>query len=146
MPPNEAARALYDILIKEESSRHFKSLPDPLLYPEYYEVIPSPVSLASVMQRIITQKYTLADMQKDLRRMITNARKYNRPDAPVYVDSLTLEVRSTVTGWFNCRPEQPAHAVAATAWARVDSLYCSDFPAPSVSAESYSAIYQDIGT
>jgi hypothetical protein len=40
---------------------------------------------------ISTGRYTLADMQRDIRRMIANAKKYNKPEALVYQDSLELE-------------------------------------------------------
>ena len=39
-----------------------------------------------------TSRYTLTDIQRDIRRMIANAKKYNKPEAAVYQDSLELEV------------------------------------------------------
>lgn len=54
-------------------------------------MIKRPVSLADMGRQIHSVRYTLADMQRDMRRMLANAKKYNRPEAVVYQDSLELE-------------------------------------------------------
>jgi hypothetical protein len=64
---------------------------DPVLFSDYYAVVKKPVCLADMQRDITAGRYTLADMQRDIRRMIANAKKYNKPEAVVYQDSLELE-------------------------------------------------------
>jgi hypothetical protein len=91
---NRGARRLYDILTRDPAAVHFKTLPDVLLYPGYYEAIARPVCLADINMAIASgAKYSVDDMARDLRRMLTNAKKFNAQDAPVYADALALEVR-----------------------------------------------------
>ena len=71
----------------------FKILPDPVLFPDYYFYIRHPVALSDMARAMDSGRYSLADMQRDIRRMISNAKKYNKPEAVVYQDSLELEVR-----------------------------------------------------
>jgi hypothetical protein len=97
-PANTAARALYAVLIKDKAAHHFKVLPDPLLYPDYYGAISRPIALADIGRMLTAGKYTLVDITRDLRRMVSNAKKYNKPEAQVYVDALALEVRSSAGG------------------------------------------------
>ncbi len=92
--PNSASRALYEKLASHASAEHFKVLPDPVLFPDYYYFIRHPVALSDMARAMRSGRYTLADMQRDIRRMIANAKKYNKPEAVVYQDSLELEVRS----------------------------------------------------
>ena len=54
-------------------------------------MIKRPVSLAEINRQIHSSRYTLQDMQRDIRRMLANAKKYNRPEAVVYQDSLEME-------------------------------------------------------
>ena len=91
--PNSASRALYEKLASHASAEHFKVLPDPVLFPDYYYFIRHPVALSDMARAMRSGRYTLADMQRDIRRMIANAKKYNKPEAVVYQDSLELEVR-----------------------------------------------------
>jgi hypothetical protein len=58
---------------------------------DYYSVIKRPVCLGDMSRQMNSARYTLADMQRDIRRMLANAKKYNRPEAVVYQDSLELE-------------------------------------------------------
>jgi hypothetical protein len=95
---NAAARELMLRLCAEPSAEHFKILPDPVLFPDYYFFIRHPVALSDMARAIDQGRYTLADMQRDIRRMISNAKKYNKPEAVVYQDSLELEVRARVVG------------------------------------------------
>ena len=92
VPLNQAARALFDVLMKDPAAHHFKVLPDPILYPDYYTMISRPLALADIGRFLTAGKYTLIDITRDLRRMVSNAKKYNRPDAQVYIDALALEV------------------------------------------------------
>ena len=61
------------------------------LQADYYSVIKRPVCLGDMHRQMNTVRYTLAEMQRDIRRMLSNAKKYNRPEAVVYQDSLELE-------------------------------------------------------
>ena len=90
---NNSARRLLDALLASPAAAHFKVLPDPILYPNYYVVIARPVCLADMSARVNSAaRYTLADMVRDVRRMLTNAKRYNMPDSQVYQDALLLEV------------------------------------------------------
>ena len=93
-PRNSAARKLFDIIMREPCVAHFKVLPDPYLYPQYYQVITRPVSFADINMLISNgrTRYSLDDIQKDVRRMILNAKKYNTTESEVYQDALMLEV------------------------------------------------------
>lgn len=64
-----------------------------MLFPDYYFYIRHPVALSDMARAMDSGRYSLADMQRDIRRMISNAKKYNKPEAVVYQDSLELEVR-----------------------------------------------------
>lgn len=57
------------------------------------------MALSDIANSIDAGRYTLLDMQRDIRRMIANAKKYNKPEAVVYQDSLELEVSE---GWRVC--------------------------------------------
>ena len=93
-PKNSAARKLFDAIMRDPCVVHFKVLPDPYLYPQYYHVITRPISFADINMLIGGRvRYSLDDMQKDVRRMIFNAKKYNTTESDVYQDALMLEVR-----------------------------------------------------
>ena len=89
--PNAAARALYDALSEQPCAAHFRVLPDPLTFSDYYAIVKKPVCLSDMSRAMATSRYTLGDMQRDIRRMIANAKQYNKPEAMVYQDSLELE-------------------------------------------------------
>jgi Bromodomain len=89
---NTASRKLLELLLADKSSRSFKVLPDIMLYPYYYQVISRPISLADIGMLISASRYSFNEMQKDLRRMIGNAKKFNVPDSEVYQDALVMEV------------------------------------------------------
>ena len=98
-PKNSAARKLFDAMMREPCVAPFKVLPDPFLYPQYYHVITRPVSFADINMLIGGRaRYSLDDFQKDVRRMISNAKRYNTTESDVYQDALSLEVRSVSCG------------------------------------------------
>ena len=68
----------------------------PTAQTDYYAFIKRPVALSDIATSIDSGRYTLLDMQRDIRRMIANAKRYNKPEAVVYQDSLELEVS---VGW-----------------------------------------------
>jgi hypothetical protein len=94
MSTNQASRLLYEVLIRDAAVTHFKVLPDPIVFPDYYAVVNRPICVSEMWTFIENGRYTLNDMQRDLRRMMANAKRYNRPEAPVYQDALSLEVRA----------------------------------------------------
>jgi hypothetical protein len=99
-PHNLAASKLFNILVHTTSCRHFLVLPDPFLYPHYYAFIPRPVCMADIAAFIASpeRRYALADMTRDVRRIIANAKKFNLPSSVVYADALQLEVRGVRGG------------------------------------------------
>lgn len=92
-PLNIGSRRLLANLLADAASRHFRVLPDPFLYPSYYAIITRPICLADIAVFIEAGKYTFEDIQRDLRRLLNNAKRFNLPESQVYVDALTLEVR-----------------------------------------------------
>jgi hypothetical protein len=82
------------------TQRHPTSLPCPLAQTDYYAFIKRPVALSDIAISIDSGRYTLLDMQRDIRRMIANAKRYNKPEAVVYQDSLELEVSRGWLHWF----------------------------------------------
>ena len=94
VPRNNSARKLLDGLLADKCSQHFKVLPDPILYSQYYNVITRPISLADVSMCINgPARYSLTDVTRDLRRMISNAKRYNVAESQVFQDALVMEVR-----------------------------------------------------
>lgn len=63
----------------------FLQLPDEEEYPEYYDVIRQPISLAEIKSKIDSKEYrTVYDMEEDLVLMIDNARTFNESGSFVY--------------------------------------------------------------
>ena len=90
-PPNAASKALYEALAEQPCALHFRVLPDPIIFSDYYAIVKKPVCLTDMFRAMSHARYTLGDMQRDIRRMIANAKKYNKPEAVVYQDALELE-------------------------------------------------------
>jgi len=92
---NLAARRIFDAVLKDPAAQPFKVLPDPYIYPEYYAVISRPIALADIRDfAAAPAQYSMEDVQRDLRRMVANAKKYNLPESQIYLDALALEVRA----------------------------------------------------
>jgi len=131
---NTSARKLYDVLIASPAAAHFKVLPDPLLYPSYYAVIARPVCLADINILIGgAARYSLADMLRDLRRMVGNAKRYNVPESQVYQDALVLEVSARVRSRCELGHACTARVAAAGPLVPVPRL-CNHAPASRCSA------------
>lgn len=89
---NVAARRICDVLIADSASRFFRVLPDCFIDVDYYACIPRPLALADLRDLAMGPgRYTLADIQRDLRRMISNAKKFNLPQSQIYTDAMALE-------------------------------------------------------
>ena len=92
--PNLASRRLYSYLLGDSSYGPFLNKPDPEEYQDYYKTIAKPIALEDMwesMAGVGHGRYTLSDMQRDFRRMISNAKKYNRTDSLIYQLAVTLE-------------------------------------------------------
>lgn len=79
----------------DESSRPlnlmFRVLPSEREYPDYYQIIEHPIDLKFIATKIQTNAYqTLAEMEKDLLQMTTNACIFNEPGSQIYKDAKTL--------------------------------------------------------
>ncbi|RKO99137.1 hypothetical protein CXG81DRAFT_28087 [Caulochytrium protostelioides] len=76
----------------------FRELPDPAMYPDYYEIIRHPVSLAEMTARIAASDAAgeggyagLRGLQADVAQMVANARTYNQEGSAVWDDAGRLE-------------------------------------------------------
>jgi len=62
-------------------------------YVDYYQVIPEPIDLRTIAQKIQSQTYqSLDDMLKDLTLMIQNAKYFNKPSSLIYKVCCDLQV------------------------------------------------------
>lgn len=70
----------------------FQLLPSKKKYPEYYEVIESPIDLKTIAMKIQSNEYTnLNEMEKDLTLMTKNACLFNEPGSQIYKNSKALK-------------------------------------------------------
>jgi len=100
---NYAARRIVDELLRDPASFYFKVLPDPYIYPDYYAQIARPVTIADMHAAACGPAgYSLQDIQADLRRMVSNAKKFNKAESDVYQHALRLEVRSAADAAHIC--------------------------------------------
>ena len=73
-------------------SEMFRELPDKNEYPDYYKVIPSPIDLRIIREKIDSEAYKSEDeLMEDFEIMFQNARHYNEENSEIYEDSVTLE-------------------------------------------------------
>ncbi|XP_063701796.1 protein polybromo-1-like isoform X2 [Culicoides brevitarsis] len=71
---------------------NFLEKPSELLYPDYYEVIDSPVDMLTIETNIKNDKYVNIDEAiADYRKMFNNCRKYNEEGSRIYEDANILE-------------------------------------------------------
>jgi len=69
----------------------FQLLPSRKRYPEYYEHILEPMDLKTVAEKIQTGKYKeIAELEKDLQLIFSNARSFNEPGSQIYKDAGVL--------------------------------------------------------
>ncbi|KAK2578508.1 hypothetical protein KPH14_002062 [Odynerus spinipes] len=70
----------------------FQLKPSKKLYPEYYDVIETPVDLKTVARKIQEGAYSgIGDMEKDLMLMCRNACHFNEPGSQIYKDAKLLK-------------------------------------------------------
>lgn len=93
--PNLAARRLFGALTADPAiCSAFRVLPDAKVYPEYYLTIARPIALSCMWAAMAAPghgRYTLADLQRDLRRMVANAKRFNQTESAVYAQALAIE-------------------------------------------------------
>lgn len=70
----------------------FRRLPSRRFYPDYYNEIKNPISLAQIKSRILKNEYVnLTQVQADLNVMFENAKAYNIPDSALYKTAVKLQ-------------------------------------------------------
>ncbi|XP_066935067.1 protein polybromo-1-like isoform X2 [Clytia hemisphaerica] len=70
----------------------FEELPDEDEYPDYYKVIPNPIDMKTINNKILSMEYNTEDeFIHDFEIMFQNARHYNEESSEVYKDSVSLE-------------------------------------------------------
>ncbi|KAF5282989.1 hypothetical protein FQA39_LY04860 [Lamprigera yunnana] len=70
----------------------FQLLPSKKKYPEYYEIIETPVDLRTIAIKIQNADYThLNELEKDLLIMTKNACLFNEPGSQIYKDAKTMK-------------------------------------------------------
>ncbi|KAL2312243.1 Chromatin structure-remodeling complex subunit rsc4 [Schizosaccharomyces pombe] len=121
---DEQGRFLIDIFI---------DLPSKRLYPDYYEIIKSPMTIKMLEKRFKKGEYTtLESFVKDLNQMFINAKTYNAPGSFVYEDAEKLsQLSSSLISSFS---EQPKEHSPATSKHEPEETPAS--PTPSVSAST----------
>ncbi|KAF9140652.1 hypothetical protein BGX30_006185 [Mortierella sp. GBA39] len=75
-------------------SELFLELPNREDYPDYYQIIQTPIAFDVINGRLNAGQYTeatIGDFARDLKTMITNAKTYNRDGSMVYRDATFLE-------------------------------------------------------
>ncbi|EDQ85398.1 uncharacterized protein MONBRDRAFT_34273 [Monosiga brevicollis MX1] len=78
---------------KHTRERHcelFIDLPPRDMYPDYYEIIATPICINDLKQRVREPEYFLEDLMRDIRTMFDNAFTYNSPGTIVFDDALAL--------------------------------------------------------
>ncbi|KAJ8520347.1 hypothetical protein ONZ45_g2821 [Pleurotus djamor] len=70
----------------------FKDLPDRRDYPDYYQLIRSPIAISQLRKKVNSGQYKTVQMFKDdFQLMFRNARTYNQEGSWVYVDAEEME-------------------------------------------------------
>lgn len=82
----------------DDPSRHiceiFTELPHRKEYPEYYQIIDSPICLNDIEAKIKLQKsqeYSMKEFESDLRLLVRNARTFNESESQVVRDASRIE-------------------------------------------------------
>ncbi|GAA5936007.1 bromodomain-containing protein [Sporobolomyces koalae] len=95
----QAATILYDKLMQQRDPNDpnrflreaFLELPDPTLYPEYYDKIKKPVCLSQIKEKLDNLSYiSLLDAKTDMNQIFVNAKRFNAPGSPLFLDAKKL--------------------------------------------------------
>ncbi|BGO90326.1 hypothetical protein NBRC10512_005569 [Rhodotorula toruloides] len=77
--PHDSSRPLYYA---------FAELPSPQDYPDYYRMIKKPISYAEIKEKLDQMGYTcLSEIRNDFNQMYVNAKRYNAPGSPLFLDA-----------------------------------------------------------
>mmetsp|Transcript_14910 Transcript_14910/g.22432 ORF Transcript_14910/g.22432 Transcript_14910/m.22432 type:complete len:1326 (+) Transcript_14910:95-4072(+) len=69
----------------------FIDKPDKKLYPDYYQIIETPIAIKTIQSYLKKGSYlTLGDFERDLDLMVSNARVYNEDGSHVHTESAAL--------------------------------------------------------
>ena len=80
----------------EEMPVAFQTIPSEDEAPGYRDVVSQPISLSDIDGKIQTFKYSSwIKLTSDLKRMLSNAKKYNEAHSKVYEDAVILEKEVT---------------------------------------------------
>ncbi|KAK5077246.1 transcriptional regulator [Lithohypha guttulata] len=70
----------------------FLEIPPKKLYPDYHSFIPNPIAIQQIDEKINGHKYnSLADLQRDIQLLATNAKTYNEDGSMLYNDATMIE-------------------------------------------------------
>ncbi|KAH6719872.1 SNF2 family N-terminal domain-containing protein [Leptodontidium sp. 2 PMI_412] len=70
----------------------FVSLPSKKAFPDYYGIIKEPIALKTMEKKINKEEYSsLADLMKDVRLMVTNAKTYNEEASAICIDAVKIQ-------------------------------------------------------
>ncbi|KAI9031186.1 Bromodomain-containing protein [Hyaloraphidium curvatum] len=76
----------------ERPAEQFLELPLRADFPDYYEVIDTPIAISTIQNKIKKQKYyTLREFQEDFHKMVENAGIYNKRSAGIVRDAVALQ-------------------------------------------------------
>ncbi|XP_043236297.1 protein polybromo-1-like isoform X4 [Amphibalanus amphitrite] len=97
-PVKERCKQLYRTIrdyVNDEGrqlSTVFTELPSRKLYPDYYEIIDSPIDLARIESKIRGDQYeSESEILQDFKLMFNNCRQYNEEGSVIYDDANVLE-------------------------------------------------------
>lgn len=96
---NDKFRELFDAVKDHKDAKTgrvlctvFMKLPSKSDYPDYYDIIKSPVDMEKIAAKIKQHSYeSLDEIAADFMLMFENACKYNEPDSQIYKDALLLQ-------------------------------------------------------
>ncbi|KAF4629144.1 hypothetical protein G7Y89_g9001 [Cudoniella acicularis] len=70
----------------------FVNLPSKKDFPDYYLVIPEPISMKMIEKKIKKEEYSsLNDLKKDIQTLCKNAKTYNEDGSMIFVDAVAIE-------------------------------------------------------
>lgn len=95
-PPGEGRGSLTRLPARDDQPAHvqFMYLPSRVDYPSYYDVIKKPISFLEIKQRLDKADYTtIAEVRLDFNQVFINAKRFNAPGSPIFLNAKQLHVR-----------------------------------------------------
>ncbi|XP_059081440.1 protein polybromo-1-like isoform X3 [Tigriopus californicus] len=96
-PMRKRMRVLYNTVLNHKRNgvqiiSMFMEKPSKKDYPDYYEIISSPMDMNTINEKIKNAQYKSEDdMISDMKQMFTNCRRYNEDGSDIYEDANVLE-------------------------------------------------------